>query len=341
MLESTYEILAKKRGRIREMADAFAALGDSARVRARWRNTELEEAKIAIGAEDGSENQRSYKGFTLYATNALSLVFDGTAKEFVGSDVDLMEPYRTEERVSLCRGILEFKTSLEALKFSDVFLLDGSLRSNLGSPRGMGEDLDDEERAEVEGLLPALEESVTRIDIASHELASNFHEKKVAKLAYLEYLEYLCCLARLLREGVDKIVAVSKTSSRATLLDGLPDIAAFDAATSEPGYSEPAYEDMTQLRRAFPIYDEFLNGLEFTVSCFRLERGKGVMTMEVPRKLNEEQIVEVLEGMRAVSVDGYPYPLRKAHRRCKISNRDMDVILNSIGILARTGREAL
>ncbi len=340
MLESTYETLAAKKRAIREKADTIAARGDSDDVRSLWRPMEFKEEKRAIGAEDGSENQRSYKGFALYAANAVSLVFNGATKEFVGSDVDLMAPYRVEERISIYRGILEFRVALEALRFSDVFLVDGSLRSSLSSPRGMNEGLDSEEREEVESLLPALEES-EKMEIASRGLGSGFGENRDVKQAYLEYLEYLCCLARLLREGMDKIVAISKTSSRSTLSDGLPDVAAFEGATPEPGYSELAYEGTAQMRRSFPMYDDFLNGLEFTVSCVRLERGRGVMMMEVPRKLADEQVVEILEGIRAVSVDGYPYPLRKAHRRCAISNRDMDVILNSLGILAKTGREAL
>ncbi len=342
MLEATYEVLAKKRHGLRQEVDAFLAPSKKAELKGLWKSIRFNEKKIPIGAEDGSANHISYKGFVLYAVNSLAVVYDGHAKEYCASDIGILEPHLIEDRLALCRSILEFKVALKALPHSDIFLLDGSLSSDLGSPKFPGGELNSKEKQEVLALLPEVEARLTEERLIARELSKEFKENRIAKTIFLEYLEYLACIVRLLEEGLDKIIGISKTSTRASLIEGLPDISIYERLSKESGFSELKREPLaSKFRRRFPAYDEFLNSVVFTSCYARLVDGKGVLLVEIPREIGEDEVVNILEGIKAVSVDGYPYPLRKAHKEVVITNRDMQVISNSLGLIAKTGREVL
>jgi NurA-like 5'-3' nuclease len=202
--------------------------------------------------------------------------------------------------------------------------------------------LNSREREEVLAILPEVEKRLMDMHLAARELSGVFDDKRTEKALFLEYLEYLACLSRLLERGLDKVVGVSKTSTRASLLGSLPDVAVYSRISKEPGFSDLMREPFaSKFRRRFPAYDEFFNSIVFTSCYTRLVAGKGVLLIEIPREVDEDVVLDILEGMRGVSVDGYPYPLRKAHREVVITNRDMRVISNSLGLLAKTGREVL
>ncbi len=343
MLESTYAVLAEKKERLRSRANELSRPDDGSRFHKLWRSMDFQEGKGVVGAEDGSINHKHYKGFALYAVNALALVCDGGIKEYAASDVNIIHPFLLEERLGLYRSIFELKTSLKALGESDVFLIDGSLSSDLGTPRSLGFELDAEEKAEALALVPKLEGSLEDgVRIAAHDYADEFVERKSEKLVFLEYLEYLLCLSVLLEKGLDKLVGVSKTSRISSLVEGVSDMALFEGLTREPGFSRPRQEPLaSKIHREFPIYDELFNSLVFTSFYTRLEKNKGMLRVEVPKEIEEEEAIQLLEKMRSVSVNGYPYPLRKAHRGVVITNRDMERILKSLSIVAKTGREVL
>lgn len=342
MLEETYEVIARKRESIRSEIDGLLKPSDAATIKESWKSVGINEKKIPIGAEDGSANHISYRGFALYAVNALAVVYDGQVKEYKASDVGIIEPYCIEDRLALYRSIFEIKSALRALEHSGLFLIDGSLSSDLGTPKHTGLELSSADKEEVLAFLPVVEERLTQVPLVASELAVKFNEKRVEKTVFLEYIEYLVSLARLLENGMDKLVGVSKTSTKASIIEGLPDMALYERSSREAGFSELKKEPLSsKLLRRFPVYDEFLNSLVFTSCYARLVDGKGVLMIELPMEANEGEVLEVLKGMRSVSVDGYPFPLRKAHREVVITNRDMRILSNSLGLFAKTGREVL
>ncbi|MFQ5815825.1 MAG: DNA double-strand break repair nuclease NurA [Candidatus Hydrothermarchaeaceae archaeon] len=342
MLEATYEVLARKRNCLRQEVDGLLGLSKEAVSKGHWNSARFNEKRVSISAEDGSANHISYKGFILYAVNALAILYDGHVEEFSASDIGILEPYRIEERLALYRSIFEIKVALEALDHSKILLLDGSMSSDLGTPKYPGMDLNSKEKEEVLALLPEVEKKLTEEHLVAKGLSGEFKEKRTEKTLFLEYLEYLACLVRLLEGGMDKVVGVSKTSTRTSLIEGLPDVAVYERISGKSGYSELKKEPLaSKFRRRFFAHDEFLNSIVFTSCYARLVDGKGVLFIEMPKEVDEGDVVDILEKMRAVSVDGYPYPLRKAHREVVITNRDMRVIKNSIGLTAKTGREVL
>jgi len=341
VLDSTYEVFARKRPQIKRRIADLKSNKKLERYREEWRPFTSEPESCVVGAEDGSANYKKYKSLVFYVANAVALVFDEEVLEFKYSDVDLLYPFRkVESRISLYRSILEVKASLEALKRADmdVFLIDGSIFSDLVAQK-MPVELKKEEREEMIEMLPELEE--VRAPIASKKLADKIRgEKRLEKIMYLEYLEYLSALQMLIEEGRDKLVGISKTSSGAELGEDIPDIAVYEEATSSAGFSKLF---ITPLNTRFPVYEEFFGSTAsmFTKCYARLEDKKGVVMVDFPRQMEEEEIEQVLNAIRGTSVTGYPYPLRRAHRQVVITNRDILRFSRALGITEKTGREVL
>lgn len=339
MLDLTYELFARKRPVIKSKIADLKSGENLSRYREHWHQFSSEPESCVVGAEDGSANYRKYKSLVFYAVNAVALVFDGEVLEYGYSDIDLLYPFRkVESRVSLYRSILEVKASLKALEKTDVFLIDGSILSDLVALK-MPEGLDKKEKKEVIELLPELGE--VNAPLASKEFADKIRgEKRLEKILFLEYLEYLDAVQVLIEKGRDKLVGISKTSSRAELGEGMPDMAVYEEATSAAGYSQAI---RTPLNKRFPVYGEVFSSLVpmFTTCYARLEDKKGVLMVDFPRDVKEREIEKILNVIRSTSVMGYPYPLRRAHREVVITDKDIRRFSRALGITEKTGREVL
>jgi hypothetical protein len=313
MLDVSYEVFSRKREELSGKIQDLKRREDLAKYRGYWKDLALKGKEGIVGAQDGSMNHLRYKSLALYALNSAALVLNGRLTGKGYAEVDILYPYRqVEERVGLYRTIFEVKAALQVIEEVDLFLLDGSLYSDLVAPRNFGAGLSEEGRREVLGLLPELEEG-EGVEIISKRLAADLEgEDRFEKIIFLEYLEYLSCFQKLLEKGVDKLVGVSKTSSRSSFGEGIPDIAVFDAVSRKPGYGF-AREKTKTLHMAFPVYQEFFQSVApyFTYFYARLEEGRDVLMVEVPGDIDEERVEEILSMMKYTSVDGYPYPLRK------------------------------
>lgn len=337
MLDTTYEAFARKRLAMRRRMEKLKAGSALRKYREQWHPLEPEPRSRVLGAEDGSASHRKYRSLVFYAVNALALVWDGGIREYKYSDVDLLYPYRdVENRLALYRMILEAKASLQALDRAELFLLDGSIFSDLVTTR-VSEKLSRKEIREVAELLPELETSDAAI--ASKKLAGKVKGgNRLEKLVFLEYLEYLNVLQRLLEKGYRKLVGISKTSTRAELGEDIPDMAVFEEITSEPGFSRP-YSKL--LNKSFPVYEDFFRSFVFTTCYARFEERRNVFMVEFPREVKKREIRKCLSAISASCAAGYPYPLRKAHREVVIGDGDMRRFALALGIAEKTGREVL
>ena len=336
MLELTYETFARKREELREKMLRLLHGGELGRYRKLWHSYEPEAEQCSVAAVDGSSNCRRYKSLLLYAVNAAVVSYNGSIAERGYADVDFLTPYRYPgERLDLYRATLELKAGLEVIDEVELLLLDGSLHSNLTAPKQWWRFMEGEKMEEVLRYLPELEEE-GEVKLISKEVAEELRSAEQVML--LEYLEYLVAIQKLLERGIQKVVGVSKTSTDASLSRGIPDIAVFEEVTSDAGFSTPRDRIINM---HYPIYDHLFRSLVFTTFYARLERGKDVLMVELPREIGEREIRELLSKLAGVSVDGYPYPLRKAHKLVVISARHMERFAASLGISARTGREVL
>ncbi len=343
MLDITFETLSKRRQDIQKKIACLKDKGKIEKYKSYWKEADFERHAAVIGAEDGSINHQKYKSIILYAVNASAVVLDKKIRESKFADIDILYPYRdVSDRLDIYRTIFEFKASIEVIDEVDLFLVDGSIYSDLITPRNPAADLSQDERCEVEKFLPKIEEDET-VQIISKTLADRIDGRnRFKKIVYLEYLEYLTAIKRFIEKGRGKIVGVSKTSTRSSFQEGMPDIAIFDEVSQMPGYGF-ADEKVKVLEKRFPVYGEFFNSLVPTFTYFyaRLEKNKGVLLMDVPGDIKEKEIKDLLNKISSISIDGYPYLLRKAHKNVVIKNRDIDRFAASLGIKERTGRGAL
>ncbi|MBF4468588.1 MAG: DNA double-strand break repair nuclease NurA [Methanobrevibacter arboriphilus] len=163
---------------------------------------------------------------------------------------------------------------------------------------------------------------------------------------YLENIEKLLALANLLKYK-DKIIAISKTSiANDYFKSNIPDMAIFDKYIDNQvtGYSYPpkySPDKDNQLKREFPVENEFFKSLIFTIFYVRLEKNKNILKIELPYKANEERIKEIIGIISKDCTDGYPYLLKKAHYDVVIKKNDIEQLSNIIGIYEKSGREML
>lgn len=259
-----------------------------------------------ISGVDGSFNFKRFIDFALYAAAAYAC---SSKSEIMEKEVDIITNQRyLEERLRIKMALLELKAAEKISESSELVLLDGSLVGNIIRPMPFeGEDGESE------------------------------------KEALAEYVSYLKVMKKFLESAGNKAVAVSKSSTRNEIFrKNLPDIAVYQRRTSSAGCSEPFVVKIDrEKKKKFLFGDDFFRSLEFTSFYARLERNRGIFSIEIPRKAEKKEISELLEKLCKISVEGYPYPLIKAHRKTAIKNKDIELLSNILGINLKTGREAL
>jgi len=233
----------------------------------------------SLSAVDGGQGTAEFKGFTLYAISAVSMLYNlSTGKyslgdEFWLADVDVLQPPSSRERISLLREILEVKAGLlSVLGGSKLLLADGSLRSLLIAPRPLpgGEALNLRESirsvaerlgADIidrldEGFEAAMKDykEVRLSPLETQKIISGYaavNESLITEIVTLEYIEKLLALRKLISMTLlsGKSIAYISKRGRAqnyfhdlseALKITLPsDIMLFNALTEGPGYSKP------------------------------------------------------------------------------------------------------
>lgn len=148
---------------------------------------------------------------------------------------------------------------------------------------------------------------------------ARFYDRRLKKP--MKFFEYASMLM-----NQKNVIFVAKTSeSNITLRGAVGDMFYFSRATSTPGFSKPHYE---------PI----------GVSVFyaRLAEFTPCLKVEVPGKIGETETKRVLDILNSKSFNGYPYVLRLAHERCRITNEDMIRLAEVLGLNIEVGgREVL
>ncbi len=349
MLSELYEATLRNKEQIIQGIEEVKT--DAKEVHNYWNNDSIDEDPHAIiGAEDGSMNKKEFKGSVLYAVDAEALTFDGkTLNSTSAGDVGIF-PRQSfiENRLRLYMSLYEFKVSLKSIeKFNpDIFLMDGSLISELVRslipasyiPPTHRIKIEEEYLPKIKSIYSTGEISVKRF---KDEVKVNTEsgDIKIDPNIYLEYLEYLLSIKQLL---IHHPVGISKTSTGAEYFESdLPDIIIFEKLTRSEGYSKPKLVSIDRALRRLPISHKFFDGLEFTIFYARLEDNATVLKFEIPGKIEEKEIKQILSKLKAISTGGYPYLLKKAHNDVVIKNKDINKISRMLGIIEKTGREIL
>jgi len=332
MFDVILESSVRKKDYLKQKIDNLK--DDISKLEVPWKELDITEAECGIiAACDGSYNMKKFRPFALYAVGAEVVIFDKALKFIKSSDLDVLYPYVfVEDRLRFYMNIYELKTDI-------IRPLPFKLNPNK------------ETKKKIEDkYLDKLKEMVSNNDEIEifakrfyDEIKKDYPENGMEALSYLEYLESLLTLHELLEKHKDKLVAISKTSTSTTYFNSdVPDIAIFEQNSNKQGYSEPIYGEISEkLKRKFPILDQFFRNINFTIFYVRLEDRKNVLKFEIPIKLEDSDILELLRKLKKISVGGYPYLLKKAHKDVVIGNLNMNHLITMLGLFDKTGREML
>ncbi len=111
-----------------------------------------------------------------------------------------------------------------------------------------------------------------------------------------------------------------KSFSNVALGGGLGDMFYFNRISSRPGYSAP-----------------FLDRSGVSVSYLRLAEDTPCIKLEIPGPAEKPDIERLMGLLDRDSVDGYPYVLRLAHEKGKISHEEMEKMANMLGLQVEFG----
>ena len=349
MLSELYEATLRSREQILRGIEGVGV--DSGEVHGYWSSDPLDEdVNAVVGAEDGSMNKKEFKGSVLYAVDAEALIFDGKTLNVIPSGEVGVFPRQSfiENRLRLYMSLYEFKASLRSIeRFNpDLFLLDGSLISELVRSLIPASYIPPKKRMMIEGEYLQKIKSIYSLEgISVKQLGDGIEfnmgsgDIVIDPKIYLEYMEYLLSIQQLLGHNP---VGVSKSSSGSEYFGSdLPDIILFEKLTKREGYSRPKQVSIDKALSRLPISHKFFNDLWFTIFYARLEDNATVLKFEIPGRVGVKEIEGILSRLKAVSTEGYPYLLKKAHNDVVITNRDMDQISGMLGIFEKTGREIL
>jgi NurA-like 5'-3' nuclease len=353
MLDLLYDNTLRKKDSIHRKIDNYFEKVDFDH--SHWIKNSIKPKKsgITLAGGDGSLNKKKFLRFIFYTIDAESLIFNQSGlKSVQSSEVDIIPPHRhVEDRLRNYMSILEMKNAIKSFHDHDIdlYLFDGSPLGNLIRPLPTEKELNTSLKEDLKNnYLPLLSEELNKgnLEISSSKISRHLEKEignhKFEAMIYLEYMENLLVMGKLL-EHKEKIVGISKTSIRKDYFKhDIPDMAIFEWLDKSTGYSSPKCLNMSrEVKREFPILNDYFQNLEFTIFYSRLEPFKNILKFELPYHADEEEVLQVLEMIKANCTLGYPYLLKKAHNDVVITNKDLKNLSKMIGFLEKSGREML
>lgn len=360
VLDSLYSEAIRKKNKLNE--DIEEIFGGEIDIEYNWYDEKIipSDSKMILAAGDGSFNKKKFMGFNFYAVAAESLIYnpndeDSRLKTVESIELDIL-PRKSfvDDRLRNMMSIFELKTALKSFKSYDIdyYMDDGSILGDLIRPIPIENKIPSHfNRDIINRINDKLKEEIEsdELRISSFNFKEEFKElfdgKNVDEYSlttYLENLEHLIALRNLLRYN-ENIIAISKTSTSTDLFHAnVPDMAILDRLTNGEGFTKPNYKKVTnEVKRDFPIANEFFRGLWFTVFFTRIEKNKNIIKIELPFYATEEDIRKILGIIKSNATEGYPFLLKRAHHDVVIKHKDIESLSTIIEFLDKSGREML
>ncbi|MCQ2977855.1 MAG: DNA double-strand break repair nuclease NurA [archaeon] len=257
---------------------------------------------------------------------------------------DLIRPFPIEKEISSKKKeeiVNFFKEKLQnEIRNADLGISSSKFKKEF-------KDLFSDENSSTDNGIVSLDKksSTDNSKISNIDENSDNNSKEIDEdnlIAFLENIEKLLALSYLLKNK-KKIIAISKTSSSNDLLHAnISDMAIFDAFSKKQGFSKPYYKYMSsEMKREFPVENEFFRDLVFTVFFARLDNNKNIIKIELPYKADTDEIRKILSDIKRDSVEGYPYLLKKAHNEVVIKRKNIEELSKIVGFIEKSGREML
>lgn len=360
VLDSLYTEAIRKKNQLNEnIEEIFDGEID---IESNWYDEKIipSDSKTVLAAGDGSFNKKKFMGFNFYAVAAESLIYNpddevSRLKTIESIELDIL-PRKSfvDDRLRNMMSIFELKNALKSFRSYDIdyYMDDGSILGDLirpipienKIPSHFNRDLINRINERLQMETKSEESTITSFKF-KNEFKELFEDKKIDEYSlttYLENLEKLIALRNLLKYN-EKIIAVSKTSTSTDLFHtNVPDMAILDRFTRNEGFTKPIYKKVTnEIKRDFPIANEFFRGLWFTIFFTRLEYNKNIIKIELPFYAREDDIRKILRVIKSNATDGYPFLLKRAHRDVVIKNKDIESLSTIMEFLDKSGREML
>ena len=314
---------------------------------------------LIFGGGDGSFNNIDYISYSLYMVGSISYLHKvGEKIERAKSsyDIDIIQPYvSVRDRLRLYMLTMELKTALWTLENKDVdyYLIDGSLYSLLIQTHTYGskyvdvEEIYKEYSKEIKNLI---EEEIKSGDICI--TSNNIEIEDKNEKIVVEQVEYIITLLELLKKHKDRLIGISKTSKINIYFKNalMPDIAVFSKNTKNSGYSIPIsiemleeikkeIEEKMEIKRKHDYLKRIINNIEYInrfehaldnlyLQFVRLENNKGILGISSLKSIDEH----VLSSLREISVNGYPYILKKSHETVEITDDKLEMCAKVLNI---------
>lgn len=350
MLDSLLELTLINKEHIREKIELIKKVHiDSDKFWFDYTSPDKDLDKV-ISAGDGSINKKKYLSSVFYAISAESVTHNGGIKTIENSLVDITTPHPfLEDRLRNYMEIYEYKNALKTIHEheSDYYLLDGSLMGSLIRPVPLDKELSASRKKE---LIDTYKEPLTdeirkgEVNISSlkfiDELSSDDSD---TELMFLEAVETLLVLKEILTHK-DKVIGISKTSTNKDYFSQkIPDMLVFDMQQENPGYSKPYSPKVSekQFKHEYLIENDYFRNQKFSIFYVRMEKNRNMLKFEVPYTIDNDGIENILDTLKPITIEGYPYPLKKAHNDVVIKKADMEQLIKIIGITEKSGREML
>lgn len=324
----------------------------------KWFDRKIEESQhdFTIAAGDGSFNKKKFLTSNFCAVGAESIIYDGQIKKIDDSDIfDVPIVSFLDELLGNYMSIYELKCALRAIREYDVdyYMFDGSILGDLQNafPRGaklpskIRDNLDDALLNEFERRLSIRKYGLVFPEIMNslklYEMPKTDDLNKIQEYnLHLASVEKIILLKQIL-EHRKKIISISKTSSDNELFHwNIPDIAFLDKFTKKQGMSIIKYRKVYE-KAAFPFFNDFFKRLTFTVFYIRFQDNKNVLKLELPYKASKDEVFQLIRKLNALTVQGYPYLLSRAHNDVVITDRNIKELLKIAKVYETTNREVL
>ncbi|ACX72674.1 NurA domain protein [Methanocaldococcus vulcanius M7] len=345
------EYLLKNRDQIIKKMEKINDI-DKKEVEEHWILNDFDDpVDLNFAGGDGSCNKIDYISFSFYGVGAVSFMHrNGEKIRQVGEEYifDIAHPLEIEDRIRRFMQILELKTAMYVLKNYNVdyYLFDGSLFSLLISTK-KGMEAYEEQLKNV--FLEYKKEFSKKIDeeietgeigVISKDLEYNLNEKIL-----IEHVEYIITLTKLINEFKDKLIGISKTSKINIYFDrNMPDIAIFTKYTDKAGYSKPIDflgKIGDEKKEKHKQLSSIVKGIHFIekhpfnakigtayIQFIRLEDNCGVVGLTSFNKVDEG----VISSIKEISINGYPYILKKAHNTVELTTKKLETIAKMLNI---------
>ncbi|MCX7737911.1 MAG: DNA double-strand break repair nuclease NurA [Hydrogenothermaceae bacterium] len=336
---------------------------------------------FSVAVADGSQIFQSFIGFNFGLVGGYGYFYDlryKDRKNYIIGDVVISFSKKPEFMKSYL-SLLMFLSELKALyrisleKKPDLIVFDGTITSRLITPFPRSDWFVKSEDMEVTlntvclSILRKIDKTVftdydgiysTSLELMNDIVIPTLSESGInprkdvveAILAKIAYYEMMYILFKLTNIKDSLIVGIAKTSSGVDIFkSSVPDIKILSSSLNKLGYSKELIpQDIQKLKSSFGeiISDisSFLSDLQVFSFYSKYSTPRYINLIEFIQHPEKDtvKVEELLDMISSISLDGYPFLLKKVDNEVRITKEDLEFAIKEVRLEQEiTGRDLL